>query len=160
MAVFLTYRQGSADGRAARDSFPADARSASNFFELAMTAGISLLGFQSGAALATVMGALIEVPVMLAVVAVVRRHVALMLREHLPDAAPSGTGGGRAEHRVAIHQCPASRAVRTNRPRMTAGFQSPLKAIGSSSTTQQETPNLPVSAMDHQCPSGNAPPMS
>ena len=44
---------------------------ASNFFELAVAAAISLFGFNSGAALATVVGVLIEVPVMLAVVKVV-----------------------------------------------------------------------------------------
>ncbi|KQW01635.1 ACR3 family arsenite efflux transporter [Rhizobacter sp. Root1221] len=46
---------------------------ASNFFELAVAAAISLFGFQSGAALATVVGVLIEVPIMLAVVAAVNR---------------------------------------------------------------------------------------
>ncbi len=46
---------------------------ASNFFELAVAAAISLFGFESGAALATVVGVLVEVPVMLAVVAVVNR---------------------------------------------------------------------------------------
>jgi len=44
---------------------------ASNFFELAVAVAISLFGFESGAALATVVGVLIEVPVMLAVVKVV-----------------------------------------------------------------------------------------
>jgi arsenite transporter len=44
---------------------------ASNFFELAVAAAISLFGFESGAALATVVGVLIEVPVMLFVVKVV-----------------------------------------------------------------------------------------
>ncbi|WP_297461693.1 ACR3 family arsenite efflux transporter [Ferrovum sp.] len=44
---------------------------ASNFFELAVAAAISLFGFHSGAALATVVGVLIEVPVMLLVVRVV-----------------------------------------------------------------------------------------
>ena len=44
---------------------------ASNFFELAVAAAISLFGFQSGAALATVVGVLIEVPVMLLVVHIV-----------------------------------------------------------------------------------------
>ena len=44
---------------------------ASNFFELAVAAAIGLFGFQSGAALATVVGVLIEVPVMLLVVRVV-----------------------------------------------------------------------------------------
>jgi ACR3 family arsenite transporter len=46
---------------------------ASNFFELAVAAAISLFGFESGAALATVVGVLIEVPVMLAVVQIVNR---------------------------------------------------------------------------------------
>jgi arsenite transporter len=46
---------------------------ASNFFELAVAAAISLFGFDSGAALATVVGVLIEVPVMLSVVAIVNR---------------------------------------------------------------------------------------
>ena len=44
---------------------------ASNFFELAVAAAISLFGFESGAALATVVGVLIEVPVMLLVVRMV-----------------------------------------------------------------------------------------
>ncbi|HXD42129.1 MAG TPA: ACR3 family arsenite efflux transporter [Ramlibacter sp.] len=44
---------------------------ASNFFELAVAAAISLFGFESGAALATVVGVLIEVPVMLMVVRIV-----------------------------------------------------------------------------------------
>jgi len=46
---------------------------ASNFFELAVAAAISLFGFESGAALATVVGVLIEVPVMLLVVRIVNR---------------------------------------------------------------------------------------
>lgn len=46
---------------------------ASNFFELAVAAAISLFGFNSGAALATVVGVLIEVPVMLTVVSIVNR---------------------------------------------------------------------------------------
>lgn len=45
---------------------------ASNFFELAVATAIGLFGFQSGAALATVVGVLIEVPVMLSVVRLVR----------------------------------------------------------------------------------------
>jgi arsenite transporter len=49
---------------------------ASNFFELAVAAAISLFGFASGAALATVVGVLIEVPVMLTIVAVVNRSKA------------------------------------------------------------------------------------
>jgi len=46
---------------------------ASNFFELAVAAAIALFGFESGAALATVVGVLIEVPVMLGVVTLVNR---------------------------------------------------------------------------------------
>jgi len=52
---------------------PAALIGASNFFELAVAAAISLFGINSGAALATVVGALVEVPVMLSVVAVVKR---------------------------------------------------------------------------------------
>ena len=46
---------------------------ASNFFELAVAAAISIFGFRSGAALATVVGVLIEVPVMLSIVAIANR---------------------------------------------------------------------------------------
>jgi len=46
---------------------------ASNFFELAVAAAITLFGFESGAALATVVGVLVEVPVMLSVVGIVNR---------------------------------------------------------------------------------------
>jgi ACR3 family arsenite transporter len=49
---------------------------ASNFFELAVAAAIALFGFESGAALATVVGVLVEVPVMLTVVEIVNRSKA------------------------------------------------------------------------------------
>jgi len=52
---------------------PAALIGTSNFFELAVAVAISLFGLQSGAALATVVGVLVEVPVMLALVAVVNR---------------------------------------------------------------------------------------
>ena len=52
---------------------PAALIGASNFFELAVAAAISLFGLKSGAALATVVGVLVEVPVMLTVVAIVKR---------------------------------------------------------------------------------------
>jgi len=47
---------------------------ASNFFELAVATAIVLFGFNSGAALATVVGVLVEVPVMLSIVALLNRH--------------------------------------------------------------------------------------
>ena len=52
---------------------PAALIGASNFFELAVAAAISLFGLKSGAALATVVGVLVEVPVMLSVVAIAKR---------------------------------------------------------------------------------------
>ncbi|WP_425500845.1 ACR3 family arsenite efflux transporter [Pseudoxanthomonas mexicana] len=55
---------------------------ASNFFELAVAAAISLFGFHSGAALATVVGVLIEVPVMLLVVRLVNRSRGWYERGH------------------------------------------------------------------------------
>jgi arsenite transporter len=62
---------------------------ASNFFELAVAAAISLFGFHSGAALATVVGVLIEVPVMLSVVRIVNRSQAWYERG-AKQQAPSG----------------------------------------------------------------------
>lgn len=58
---------------------------ASNFFELAVATAISLFGFESGAALATVVGVLIEVPVMLSVVHVVNRTQGWYERRVAPD---------------------------------------------------------------------------
>jgi len=58
-------------GESHRVACPSALIGASNFFELAVAAAISLFGFQSGAALATVVGVLIEVPVMLLVVRIV-----------------------------------------------------------------------------------------
>jgi len=66
LAYWLNRRLGVAHCVAA----PSALIGASNFFELAVAAAISLFGFQSGAALATVVGVLIEVPVMLLVVRV------------------------------------------------------------------------------------------
>ena len=62
---------------------------ASNFFELAVAAAIALFGFQSGAALATVVGVLVEVPVMLSVVHIVRRSRGWYEAGAARNAAPS-----------------------------------------------------------------------
>ncbi len=67
----LAYWLNRAVGEKHNVACPSALIGASNFFELAVAAAISLFGFNSGAALATVVGVLIEVPVMLAVVAVV-----------------------------------------------------------------------------------------
>ena len=69
----LAYGLNRAVGEKHSVACPSALIGASNFFELAVAAAISLFGFQSGAALATVVGVLIEVPVMLLVVAVVNR---------------------------------------------------------------------------------------
>ena len=64
----LAYLLNRAAGEAHCVAAPSALIGASNFFELAVAAAISLFGFNSGAALATVVGVLIEVPVMLSVV--------------------------------------------------------------------------------------------
>ncbi len=69
----LAYWLNRAVGEAHDVACPSALIGASNFFELAVAAAISLFGFDSGAALATVVGVLIEVPVMLLVVRVVNR---------------------------------------------------------------------------------------
>ncbi|WP_374472950.1 ACR3 family arsenite efflux transporter [Phenylobacterium sp.] len=69
----LAYLLNRASGEAHCVAGPSALIGASNFFELAVAAAISLFGFSSGAALATVVGVLIEVPVMLTVVAIVNR---------------------------------------------------------------------------------------
>jgi len=67
----LAYLLNRATGEAHCVAAPSALIGASNFFELAVAAAISLFGFSSGAALATVVGVLIEVPVMLSVVRIV-----------------------------------------------------------------------------------------
>jgi ACR3 family arsenite transporter len=69
----LAYWLNRAVGEKHNVACPSALIGASNFFELAVAAAISLFGFESGAALATVVGVLIEVPVMLLVVRVVNR---------------------------------------------------------------------------------------
>ena len=67
----LAYGLNRALGESHHVACPSALIGASNFFELAVAAAIALFGFESGAALATVVGVLIEVPVMLLVVRVV-----------------------------------------------------------------------------------------
>jgi ACR3 family arsenite transporter len=72
----LAYLLNRMSGEAHCVAGPSALIGASNFFELAVAAAISLFGFKSGAALATVVGVLIEVPVMLSIVAIVNRSKA------------------------------------------------------------------------------------
>ena len=67
----LAYLLNRAAGEVHSVAAPSCLIGASNFFELAVAAAISLFGFKSGAALATVVGVLVEVPVMLSVVRIV-----------------------------------------------------------------------------------------
>ena len=69
----LAYLLNRASGEQHCVAGPSALIGASNFFELAVAAAIALFGFNSGAALATVVGVLIEVPVMLSVVWIVNR---------------------------------------------------------------------------------------
>lgn len=76
---------------------PAALVGTSNFFELAVAVAIGLFGLQSGAALATVVGVLVEVPVMLALVRIVNAN-AHRLEARCPS--PGGIDGPRS-HRAA-----------------------------------------------------------
>ena len=79
----LAYLLNRATGEAHCVAAPSALIGASNFFELAVAAAISLFGFSSGAALATVVGVLIEVPVMLSVVKIVNAS------KHWYEAGPA-----------------------------------------------------------------------
>jgi len=82
----LAYLLNRAVGEKHSIACPSALIGASNFFELAVAAAISLFGFESGAALATVVGVLIEVPVMLLVVRVVNSSKGWYERStHLPS---------------------------------------------------------------------------
>ncbi len=82
-AAYLLNR---ATGEAHCVAGPSALIGASNFFELAFAAAISLFGFKSGAALATVVGVLIEVPVMLSVVKIVNASQHWYERKSLAQA--------------------------------------------------------------------------
>lgn len=100
----LAYLLNRATGEAHCVAAPSALIGASNFFELAVATAIALFGFESGAALATVVGVLVEVPVMLSVVRLVNaskawyergasvRRTAIALdraASHAPRALPS-----------------------------------------------------------------------
>ena len=75
---------------------------ASNFFELAVAAAIAIFGLESGAALATVVGVLVEVPVMLSVVRIVNRSKAWYEKLDTP-------GSGLVDRHTHFHCCRAAR---------------------------------------------------
>ncbi|SES65887.1 ACR3 family arsenite efflux transporter [Oceanicella actignis] len=96
----LAYLLNRLSGEAHCVAGPSALIGASNFFELAVAAAISLFGLSSGAALATVVGVLIEVPVMLSVVRIVNasrgwyERGAAVRRVQGAAAAAEGRGGG------------------------------------------------------------------
>ena len=95
----LAYLLNRATGEIHGVAGPSALIGASNFFELAVAAAISLFGLQSGAALATVVGVLIEVPVMLTLVALVNRsrpwyEAGRRVRQRLQGTDPAGAGPG------------------------------------------------------------------
>lgn len=94
----LAYFLNRSAGEAHRVAGPSALIGASNFFELAVAAAISLFGFESGAALATVVGVLVEVPVMLSVVRIVNGSRAWYERgAAVQRAAQHGARGISAE---------------------------------------------------------------
>jgi ACR3 family arsenite transporter len=70
---------------------------ASNFFELAVATAIGVFGIRSGAALATVVGVLVEVPVMLSVVRIVTRTKGWYEHAGKPTRVPTGRAGSGME---------------------------------------------------------------
>ena len=93
----VAYLLNRAAGEAHCVAGPSALIGASNFFELAVAAAISLFGFNSGAALATVVGVLIEVPVMLSVVKIVNGtrgwyEAGANVRRRIASDAPRATG--------------------------------------------------------------------
>ena len=107
----LAYVLNRAAGEAHCVAGPSALIGASNFFELAVAAAISLFGLQSGAALATVVGVLIEVPVMLSVVRIVNRS-RVLVRAPLTTSVNCKTHGCRALTAKLVprnHSCRAAR---------------------------------------------------
>ncbi len=92
LIFFIAYRWARAWRVRHNVAAPGALIGASNFFELAVAAAIALFGLQSGAALATVVGVLVEVPLMLALVRIANRT-----RHWFPDeSGAAATGPSRA----------------------------------------------------------------
>ncbi|OHC81465.1 MAG: arsenical-resistance protein [Rhodospirillales bacterium RIFCSPLOWO2_01_FULL_65_14] len=89
----LAYMLNRVFGEAHCVAAPSALIGASNFFELAVAAAISLFGFNSGAALATVVGVLVEVPVMLSVVRIVNATRGWYESGHAVRSAASAPAG-------------------------------------------------------------------
>ena len=99
----LAYLLNRATGEAHCVAGPSALIGASNFFELAVAAAISLFGFNSGAALATVVGVLIEVPVMLSVRQNRKFHARLVRsgkRRERSRHLGKGSGIGRGDYHL------------------------------------------------------------
>ena len=88
----LAYWLNRALGESHAVACPSALIGASNFFELAVAAAISLFGLESGAALATVVGVLVEVPVMLLVVRAVNASKPWYERRHGTAHDPAHPG--------------------------------------------------------------------
>ncbi len=71
--AMLAYGLNYVSGEAFSAACPSALIGASNFFELAVATAVSLFGFHSGATLATVVGVLVEVPVMLSIVSILKK---------------------------------------------------------------------------------------
>jgi len=81
---------------------PASMIGASNFFELAVAVAISLYGLESGAALVTVVGVLVEVPIMLSLVAIANRTRGWF---PVPDTVKKDDGGFRMTKKTVLFIC-------------------------------------------------------
>ena len=93
---------------------PAGMIGASNFFELAVAVAISLFGLRSGAAMATVVGVLVEVPVMLTLVRIANntRKWFAAYKSVIPGICRAKRGNNRAGRNIAAKRFPVSDRAR------------------------------------------------
>ena len=92
LIFFIAYRWAKAWRVKHSVAAPSALIGTSNFFELAVAAAIAMFGLQSGAALATVVGVLVEVPLMLALVRIANRTKHWFPAETDPDIVPATSG--------------------------------------------------------------------